>query len=139
MRIQLWALAVGLYVLASVPARADAGADQDTVVARVDRDGVQRVRIIGGEYFFKPKRIVVKVNVPVELLVSKEASVVPHTLVINAPEAGIVLDQELGTEPKTFAFTPRAVGSYPYYCRNRLLFFKSHREHGMEGVLEVQP
>ena len=32
-----------------------------------------------------------------------------------------------------------AVGKYPIYCSNQLLFFASHRERGMEGVLEVVP
>jgi hypothetical protein len=29
------------------------------------------------------------------------------------------------------------VGEYPFYCSKKLLFFKSHREKGMEGMLEV--
>jgi hypothetical protein len=37
-----------------------------------DADGVQCVRIIGGEYFFKPARIVVKANRPVELVASRD-------------------------------------------------------------------
>jgi len=35
--------------------------------------------------------------------------------------------------------TPTAAATYPIYCKNRLLFFKSHRERGMEGILEVVP
>jgi hypothetical protein len=35
--------------------------------------------------------------------------------------------------------TPSAAGAYPIYCKNRLLFFKGHRERGMEGILEVVP
>jgi hypothetical protein len=127
-----------LCLLLSAPIDADEG-ERQVIVARVDNDGVQRVRIIGGEYFFKPQRVVVKANIPVELSLSKEASVAPHTFVIHAPEAGIVLDEELSTDIKKVAFTPAAVGSYPYYCRNRLLLFKSHRDKGMEGVLEVTP
>jgi plastocyanin len=45
--------------------------------------------------------------------------------------------EDLAAEPKAVTFTPTAVGKYPFYCRNKLLFFKSHREKGMEGVLEV--
>ncbi|MGH8808185.1 MAG: quinol oxidase [Noviherbaspirillum sp.] len=139
MRTLSWLLVICLYGLSSAPVRADSGPDQDEVVARADSDGVQRVRIVGGEYFFKEKTVVVKVNMPVEFLLRKEAGIVPHTFVIDAPEAGIVLDEEMGTEGKTVAFTPTAVGSYPFYCRNKLLFFKSHRERGMEGVLRVVP
>lgn len=28
-------------------------------------------------------------------------------------------------------------GNYVFYCPNRLLWFKSHRERGMAGVLQV--
>ncbi len=112
--------------------------DQKEVhVAKVDPDGVQRVRIVGGDYFFKPKHIVVKVNMPVELSASREAGIVPHALVIKEPEAGIAVDEEITTEIKKIAFTATAVGKYPFFCSNRLLFFASHRERGMEGILEV--
>lgn len=112
---------------------------KEVYVAKVDPDGVQRVRLEGGGYFFKPNQIVVKVNVPVELLASREAGIVPHDLVIKAPEAGIAVEEELAAEPKKIAFTPTAVGKYPFYCGKKLLFFASHRERGMEGVLEVVP
>ena len=105
--------------------------------ATTSADGVQHVRIEGGDYFFKPDRVIVKVNVPVELTVSIEKGWVPHTLVIQAPEAGISVDESLSSDAKNIHFTPTAVGKYPMYCRNKLLFFESHREKGMEGVLEV--
>ena len=118
--------------------RADAASPDETVYrASPAADGVQHVRIEGGAYFFKPRRVIVKSNVPVELTVSVGRSVIPHSLVIQAPEAGIVVDEDLSSEPKKIRFMPTAVGSYPFYCRNRLLFFESHREKGMEGVLDV--
>jgi plastocyanin len=105
--------------------------------ASVAADGVQHVRIEGGAHFFRPSRVIVKSNLPVELTVSVDRSVIPHSIVIEAPEAGIAVDEDLSSQPKKIRFTPTAVGSYPFYCRNRLLFFESHREKGMEGVLEV--
>jgi plastocyanin len=140
MKIQMLPLiGISLCALYSVPVCAAADAPQEVVEAHLDNDGVQRARIVGGEYFFRPRRVVIKVNVPVELLVAKTPGIVPHTFVINAPQAGIMVDQELESEPRKIAFTPTAAGTYPFYCRNRLLFFKSHRERGMEGVLEVKP
>lgn len=118
--------------------RADAASPDETVYrASPAADGVQHVRIEGGAYFFKPRRVIVKSNVPVELTVSVARSMVPHSFVLQAPEAGIVVDEDLSSESKKIRFTPTAVGSYPFYCRNRLLFFESHREKGMEGVLDV--
>lgn len=105
--------------------------------ATVDTDGVQRVAIRGGGYFFDPAHIIVKVNTPVELSVRKESGMVPHNIVIKAVSAGIDFDEDLGTETKKISFTPTKAGKYPIYCSKKLLFFESHRDKGMEGVLEV--
>ena len=107
------------------------------VVVPIDKDGVQRVDILGGDYFFKPARIVVKVNVPVELNVRKDGYIVPHNIVIEAPQAGIKVNESLSHDPKTIKFTPTKVGKYPMFCNNKLPFLPSHREKGMEGLLEV--
>ena len=123
----------------AAPAAAFAQDQKEVYVAKMDPDGVQRVRLEGGAYFFKPNHIVIKMNMPVELLASREAGITPHNLVIKAPEAGISVDEELAAEPKKITFTATAVGKYPFYCSNKLLFFASHRERGMEGVLEVVP
>ncbi len=109
----------------------------DVYQATVGSDGVQHVSVLGGNYFFRPQRILVKANVPVELEVSLEQGMIPHTLVITAPEAGITVNEKLSTEVKKIRFTPTAAGTYPFYCSNKLLFFESHRQKGMEGVLEV--
>jgi plastocyanin domain-containing protein len=100
-------------------------------------DGIQRVQILGGSYFFKPKHVIVKTNIPVELTVRREAGLTPHNLVLKAPEAGIAIDEALDTDPKRITFTPTAPGKYMFYCDKRLLFFQSHRDKGMEGMLEV--
>ena len=42
-------------------------------VASVGSDSVQHVGMIGGEYYFDPNYIVVKVNMPVELKVKKNS------------------------------------------------------------------
>jgi plastocyanin domain-containing protein len=104
-----------------------------------DADGVQRITLTSGSYFFKPGRIVVKANVPAEILASRESGITPHNLVIQAPEAGVMIDQELATDPKKIAFTATKPGKYPFYCSKKLPFMAGHREKGMEGVLEVVP
>lgn len=137
MRNRLLCFAICLLGLLSLPGYAQPEAQDETFRAVIDADGKQRVRILGGSYFFKPSHIIVKANVPVELSASLEPGIVPHTLVIDGAEAGIAIDALLGTEIKTFVFTATSTGKFPVYCKNRLLFFKSHREKGMEGVLEV--
>jgi plastocyanin domain-containing protein len=116
-----------------------AAAQEPVTVVPVAKDGVQRVDIVGGGYFFKPNHIVVKVNIPVELTVSKESGLVPHDIVAKSPEAGIVFEATLSSTPKIIKFTPTKVGKYPMYCSKKAPFSKSHREKGMEGVIEVVP
>lgn len=62
---------------------------------------------------------------------------VPHNIIINAPEAGINIDEEMKTNAGAITFTPTKTGTYKIYCSKKLLFFKSHQDRGMEGVLEV--
>jgi plastocyanin domain-containing protein len=106
-------------------------------VASIDKDGVQRIEILAGEYFFDPDYIVIKVNAPVEINIKKEPSIVPHTFVIKAPEAGMDIHESLSSEPRIIRFTPTKTGKYPFYCDKKVLFFGSHREKGMEGTIEV--
>jgi plastocyanin domain-containing protein len=106
-------------------------------VAEIGADGVQRVEVIGGSYYFDPNVIVVKVNVPVELRVRKESGSTPHNMVLKAPEAGIDFSVSLSTTPKSVTFTPTKTGKYPFECTHKLLFFKSHTDRGMHGILEV--
>ena len=105
--------------------------------ATIDTDGVQRVEVVGGGYFFNPNRIIVTVNHPVELKVRKEPGVVPHDIVMNSPEAGMDFRVSMHEEPQIIRFTPNKTGIYPFYCSKKLLFFESHRDKGMEGILEV--
>ncbi|KVV37290.1 quinol oxidase [Burkholderia territorii] len=116
-----------------------ARADGDAPVrVPVDADGVQRVAIVGGSYYFRPNHVIVRAQVPVELTVSTESGVVPHSFEIDARQAGIAVHTELGTTPRTLRFTPTAPGRFAYYCTHRLPFLRSHRERGMEGVLDVE-
>lgn len=106
-------------------------------VAKVDADGVQRVEMVGGEYYYDPNYIVVKVNKPVELKFKKAAGYVPHNLKATSAEAGIAFNLDMKGDPQTVKFTPTKTGKYPIFCDKSLLWFKTHREKGMEGLIEV--
>jgi len=112
-------------------------ATQEAYKAAVDADGVQRVEISGGEYFFRPSHIIVKKDVPVELKVKKESGIIPHNFIISAPEAGMDIKESMSSEPKIIRFTPTKSGKYPFYCDKKLPFAKGHRAKGMEGSIEV--
>ncbi len=124
-------------------AKKDAAHDSDykekRVVATVGADGVQHVELTGGEYYFDPNYIVVKVNVPVELKVKKAGGYVPHDVVVKAPDAGIDFKIDLKKEQKDIKFTPTKVGKYEMACDAKLLWFKSHKDRGMYGYIEVVP
>lgn len=137
MRISQFCLVICL--LGVMPMFGHARAEERNEIFRavIAADGIQRIRVVGGSYFFKPDHIIVRVGVPVEFSANLEPGIVPHTLVIDAPKAGIAIDATLGAEIKTFTFTPTIAGKYPFYCKNKLLFFESHSEKGMTGLLEV--
>ncbi|MHB8770771.1 MAG: quinol oxidase [Syntrophales bacterium] len=129
---------IGVLVLLLLAGGAHAAAEKKEFVAKVDPDGVQRVEVVGGSYFFTPNHIVVKLNVPVEMKVTMESGVIPHNIVLKAPEAGMDVTAELGTDPQVMRFTPTKTGEFTFYCDKKLLFFESHREKGMYGTLEVR-
>jgi len=124
-------------VICFAAGRVAAQLENEPYRATMGSDGVQQVSILAGDYFFRPRYIIVKVNVPVMLVVRVEQGVIPHGLVLKAPKANISIDEDLSRESQAFTFTPTVPGKYAFYCPKKLLFFKSHREHGMEGVLEV--
>jgi plastocyanin domain-containing protein len=115
-----------------------AAAEKKEFTAKTDPDGVQRVEILGGSYFFDPNYVIVKVNVPVELKFRKESGMIPHDVVLKAPEAGIDFKVELKETPEIVKFTPTKTGTFTFDCSKKLLFFESHKEKGMTGTLEVR-
>ena len=110
----------------------------ETATATTDQEGVQHATIVGGSYWFRPERVSVKMGKPVELAVSKTSGLIPHSFVMDAPQANIKVDVALETEPRIVRFVPTRVGSYAYYCDRKGLV-ESHRDRGMVGVLEVTP
>ncbi len=123
-------------------AKQDADSKEKRFVAVVGPDGVQKAEIVGGEYYFNPNHIVVKVNVPVSFSVKKGTDsswFIPHDIAVKSPEAGINFVVPLKKEPQTVTFTPTKTGTYTLFCDKKSPFGKTHKEKGMEGVIEVVP
>lgn len=127
---------LGVFLLSALAFAAEPAMEK-RYTATVDPDGVQRVEMLGGAYYFDPNLIVVKVNVPVELKVAKKGGPAPHNIVMRAPEAGMDFELELGSEPQRVRFTPTKTGRYQFECTKKFLFFESHKERGMHGELLV--
>ena len=131
--LPLWAV-----VSADVAYAHDIPADKIIrVVVPLGPDGVQRLEVVGGEYFYKPNDIVVKVNTPVELKFKKTGGYIPHDVIVKALEAGINFKIDLKNDLQAVTFTPTKIGKYPMYCDKSFLWFATHQEKGMEGYIEV--
>lgn len=127
---------VGAMALITAAAMAD-DRPAKRFVAGIDKDGYQRVEMTAGEYYYDPSVVVVKVNVPVELTIKKAGGMAPHNLVMKAPEAGLDFTIDISNEPRKVAFMATKTGTYAFECSKRFLFFKSHKDRGMHGTLEV--
>jgi hypothetical protein len=74
----------------------------------------------------------------VELIFKSVSWIVPHNFVLKSPEAGLTIDQEIGTGETTIVrFTPTRIGEFKFSCTKKLLFFPSHEDQGMVGTLVV--
>lgn len=107
--------------------------------AKPPEDGVQRAEITVDTYSYKPDHLIVVAGKPVELTLKSVTIIVPHNFVIKAPEIGIEINQEVPAgKTVTVQFTPTKEGKTEIYCDKKLLFFKSHKEKGMVGTIEVK-
>ena len=104
-----------------------------------DLDGIQRAVVEADSYVFIPHHLIVKAGKPVELTFKSVTWVVPHNVIIDDPQSGLNIRQEIPAGGSlTITFTPMVPGTFAIYCDKKLPFFKSHREKGQEGVLEVR-
>lgn len=99
----------------------------------------QLIEVTLDSYTIRPDRIVVNVNQPVTLKVTNKATIVPHDLIIKAPEAGIdvKIDLRAGNSGEA-TFTPTIAGTYEMLCDKKPPFLRSHKNKGMHGVLVVE-
>ena len=112
----------------------------DPIVAVAADTGAQKFTIHLSDYRFHPDLIEVVAGQPVELTMVNDDKITPHNFTLKAPSAGLDLSADIPAgKTTTLRFTPRTAGSYVFYCNKKLLFFKSHRERGMEGKLTVRP
>lgn len=111
----------------------------EPLVLQTFGDGIQRAEIIADSFFYSPDYLIVKLNVPVELTIQSKTIIIPHTFVLNDPESGLKIKQDIPAgKSVVIKFTPTRPGKFKFYCDHKLLFFKSHEERGMKGFLEVK-
>ena len=114
--------------------------EQEVLVLQPDADGIQRAFIVLDSYAYTPSHISVEVGVPIEFQLENQSFLTPHNFIIDHPEAGLQQDVNVDAgDDVTIRFVAQVPGTYTFYCDKQLLFFPSHREEGMEGLLEVRP
>jgi plastocyanin len=105
----------------------------------LDSDGIQRAVVETDSYTFTPQHLVVRAGQPVELTFKSVTMFVPHTAIIDDPQSGLHIREEIPSgQSRSITFTPMVQGVFAIYCDKKLPFLKSHREKGQEGVLEVR-
>jgi len=108
-------------------------------VIQIFPDGVQRAEIIADSYSYTPDHFIVSLDVPVELTIHSKTWFVPHNFVLKDADAGLDIKQDIPPGKSIVVkFTPTRPGKFKFYCDKKLLFFKSHEDKGMKGIIEVQ-
>lgn len=128
--IRMGLCAVALMVSVGVTGAARAQEAQEAQEA-------QALTVVLADYRFDPGTIEVVAGRPVELTVVNEDWLTPHNLTLRGGGLDIDVDVSSGTTT-TVTFVPRSPGTYTFYCDEKLLFFESHRDKGMEGTLVVK-
>lgn len=136
-RASTWALAAVLWYLA-VPAGAGQVSSPPFVVP-LSPDGVQRTKVILDSYSYSPNHLIVEAGKPVELTLTSVTTLTPHNFIIKNLAPGVSIEHDVGAgKTVVITFTPTQPGLYPFYCDKRLWPLPSHRDKGMEGLLEVK-
>jgi heme/copper-type cytochrome/quinol oxidase subunit 2 len=121
-------------VHAAIPAQSS-----PPVVIPVAADGVQRATVTLDSYSYTPHHLIVEAGKLVELTLTSVTTMIPHNFVIKDPAGNLSVEQDVSAgKTVTITFTPTQPGIFPIYCDKRLWPFPSHRDKGMEGILEVR-
>lgn len=98
------------------------------------------IEVVLGSYRFMPQEIKLVAGEPVILRLVNSDTIIPHNFTIKDASGELDVNVDvLAGETVDINLTPSTVGRYTFYCGNKLLFMKSHREKGMEGILRVVP
>ncbi len=105
-----------------------------------EQDEAAVTTVILGSYQIQPQQLQMIAGQSVTLRLVNIDTIIPHNFSIDNPAGGldINIDVQAG-ETVDVELTPIVPGRYTFFCRNKMLFMKSHRQRGMEGTLIVLP
>lgn len=132
---------VGWFIAAPVvvgPA-ADGSEPGPPIVVPISPDGVQRAKVILDSYSYSPNHLVVESGKPVELTLTSVTTIIPHNFIIKNSAGNLSVEQDVGAGKTVIArFVATQPGLFPFFCDKQLWPMPSHRDKGMEGILEVK-
>ncbi len=142
-RRPLWKLGIaGWLILTLVTAKgyaADVSTLSPAIPVPISQDGVQRVTVILDSYFYSPNHLVVESGREVELTLISITMITPHNFIMKDSAGSLSVEQDVGAGKTVVArFVPTQTGLFPFFCDKRLWPMPSHRDKGMEGLLEVK-
>ena len=137
-----WTLVIGSWVTLvpmSVGLAADIFMPGLPIIVSISPDGVQRATVILDSYSYSPNHLVVGSGKPVELTLTSRTTFIPHNFVMKELSANLSIEQDVGAGKTIIAkLAPTQPGRFPFFCDKRLWPMPSHRDKGMEGLLEVR-
>jgi plastocyanin len=107
------------------------------MTARTDANGVQTVDVDAHSFYFKPSRIVVDRDKPVDLVIHFKSWFAPHNFTCVDQDAGISASVSAGAmsfgKTRHVKFTPTKSGEYGFFCH-----VDGHAKKGMKGTIVVR-
>ena len=125
--------------LVAIGQAADGFKPSPPIVVPISSDGVQRATVILDSYSYSPNHLVVEIGKPIELTLTSVTTIIPHNFIIKNSAGNLSVEQDVGAGKTVIArFVPTQLGLFPFFCDKRLWPMPSHRDKGMEGLLEVR-
>jgi len=125
--------------LVAVGQAADGSEQGPPIVVPISPDGVQRAKVILDSYSYSPNHLVVESGKEVELTLTSITMITPHNFIIRDSAGSLSVEQDVGAGKTVMTkFVPTQPGLFPFFCDKRLWPMPSHRDKGMEGLLEVR-
>jgi len=107
------------------------------VTAVTDAHGVQVVDVEAHSFYFKPNRVVVDRDKPVDVVIHFKSWFAPHNFSCVDADAGVSGSASDGAfsfgSTKHVKFTPTKSGEYEFFCH-----VDGHAKKGMKGTIVVR-
>jgi len=130
-------LALGVVLLFAGCGKSGTKLPVSEMTARTDAHGVQTVDVEAHSFYFKPNRVVVDRDKPVDLVIHFKSWFAPHNFTCVDQDAGISASVSAGAmsfgKTRHVKFTPTRSGEFEFFCH-----VDGHAKKGMKGTIVVR-